>query len=93
MAVCGQYRCRDCRILKLYLHSGTQPVIESSQKVSVAPFYVDFDGIERYLKDLAISKFANYWDKVRFTTEKIIISRFKNSQLNLMFIEPNLDLL
>lgn len=64
MAVCGQYRCRDCRILKLYLHSGTQPVIESSQKVSVAPFYVDFDGIERYLKDLAISKFANYWDKI-----------------------------
>lgn len=67
LSACGQYRCRDCRRLDLYLHCGTQPVIESSQKVKTAPLYLDFDGIENALAGLKISKFSNLWNKVGAT--------------------------
>jgi len=64
LSACGQYRCRDCRRLNLFLHCSTQPVIESSQKVKTAPFLLDFDGIENTLQNLKISKFSNSWNKI-----------------------------
>lgn len=64
IGACGQYRCRDCRRLSLFLHCPTQPVIESSQKVKTAPLIIDFDGIESALQALPISKFTNFWDQI-----------------------------
>jgi len=61
---CGQYRCRDCRNLELYLHCSTQPVIESSTKIQTSPLILDFDGIETILEKMKISKFNNLWSKV-----------------------------
>ena len=63
---CGQYRCRDCRNLELYLHCSTQPVIESSTKIQTSPLILDFDGIEKILEKMKISKFNNLWSKVNF---------------------------
>ena len=69
---CGQYRCRDCRNLELFLHCSTQPVIESSTKIRTSPLILDFDGIETILEKMKISKFNNLWSKVSFD-EKIMI--------------------
>lgn len=60
----GQFRCRDCRNLKLFLHCKTQPVIESSTKVSFSPLVIDFPEIEILLKNLDYSRFSNLWSKV-----------------------------
>ena len=65
MSACGQFRCRDCRRLDLFLHCATQPVIESSQKIQTAPLIIDFESIENHLKNLNISKFTNHWNQVR----------------------------
>lgn len=61
---CGQYRCRDCRNLELYLHCSTQPVIESSTQIRSSPLILDFDGVETILEKMKISKFNNLWSKI-----------------------------
>ena len=65
VSACGQFRCRDCRRLDLFLHCATQPVIESSQKIQTAPLIIDFESIENHLQNLNISKFTNHWNQVR----------------------------
>lgn len=64
VSACGQFRCRDCRRLDLFLHCATQPVIESSQKIQTAPLIIDFESIENHLQNLNISKFTNHWNQI-----------------------------
>merc|ERR1712106_1009148 len=60
--VTGQLRTRDCRQLRLCLHCPTQPVIESTTKVTVSPVKMDFVGVENIA--MKHSKFNNQWHKI-----------------------------
>ncbi|CAG5089995.1 Oidioi.mRNA.OKI2018_I69.PAR.g12427.t1.cds [Oikopleura dioica] len=61
VTICGQLRTRDCRSMRLYLHCPTQPVIETTQKVTTYPLPIDFESIEEIVSDFGRSKFLNNW--------------------------------
>ncbi|EGB12705.1 hypothetical protein AURANDRAFT_7976, partial [Aureococcus anophagefferens] len=42
---CQQLRTRDCADTTFYLYAATEPIVESSQNLSFAPFNVAYDGL------------------------------------------------
>lgn len=55
---CKQLRTRDCSGCSIYLYSLTDPIIETSQQMSFAPFNGAYCGLERVRKQRSCFPFS-----------------------------------
>ncbi|KAG1692719.1 hypothetical protein DVH05_025197 [Phytophthora capsici] len=61
---CKQLRTRDCSSCSIYLYSLTDPIIETSQEITFAPFNGAYCGIERNFTDAHLEPTNNHWSQV-----------------------------
>ncbi|KAL7686733.1 putative cyclase-associated protein CAP/septum formation inhibitor MinC [Plasmopara halstedii] len=61
---CKQLRTRDCSDCSIYLYSLTDPIIETSQEMTFAPFNGAYCGIERNFADARLEPTNNHWSQV-----------------------------
>ncbi|KAK1935054.1 Protein XRP2 [Phytophthora citrophthora] len=61
---CKQLRTRDCSSCSIYLYSLTDPIIETSQDITFAPFNGAYCGIERNFTDARLEPTNNHWSQV-----------------------------
>ncbi|POM69618.1 Putative dolichyl-phosphate beta-glucosyltransferase [Phytophthora palmivora] len=61
---CKQLRTRDCSSCSIYLYSLTDPIIETSQQITFAPFNGAYCGIERNFTDAHLEPANNHWSQV-----------------------------
>ncbi|KAE8901442.1 hypothetical protein PF005_g11847 [Phytophthora fragariae] len=61
---CKQLRTRDCSSCSIYLYSLTDPIIETSQQMTFAPFNGAYCGIERNFADARLEPTNNHWSQV-----------------------------
>ncbi|KAJ8516954.1 hypothetical protein ON010_g18385 [Phytophthora cinnamomi] len=59
-----QLRTRDCSSCSIYLYSLTDPIIETSQDITFAPFNGAYCGIERNFTDARLEPINNHWSQV-----------------------------
>jgi len=58
---CQQFRVRDCQRCQLYLHSTTQPVIESSSGIALGCFSYHYKELKDQFKQSKLSVYTNFW--------------------------------
>ncbi|KAH8053620.1 hypothetical protein JL722_9466 [Aureococcus anophagefferens] len=58
---CQQLRTRDCADTTFYLYAATEPIVESSQNLSFAPFNVAYDGLGAQFEKAGFDPAANLW--------------------------------
>ncbi|KAF4034398.1 Tubulin binding cofactor C domain-containing protein [Phytophthora infestans] len=61
---CKQLRTRDCSGCSIYLYSLTDPIIETSQQMTFAPFNGAYCGIERNFTDARLEPANNHWSQL-----------------------------
>ncbi|KAG7391684.1 hypothetical protein PHYPSEUDO_003758 [Phytophthora pseudosyringae] len=61
---CKQLRTRDCMGCSIYLYSLTDPIIETSQQMTFAPFNGAYCGIERNFVDAHLEPTNNHWSQL-----------------------------
>lgn len=61
---CKQLRTRDCFDCSIYLYSLTDPIIETSEQMTFAPFNGAYCGIERNFTDARLEPTNNHWSQV-----------------------------
>eukprot|EP00913_Durusdinium_trenchii_P021979 g20652.t1 len=59
-----QFRVRDCSNCTFYLHCHTEPVIESSKELRIAPFNAKYPGLPKQFEEAGFDATKNYWNAV-----------------------------
>eukprot|EP00747_Dinoflagellata_sp_TGD_P112505 gnl/TRDRNA2_/TRDRNA2_171492_c0_seq1.p1 gnl/TRDRNA2_/TRDRNA2_171492_c0~~gnl/TRDRNA2_/TRDRNA2_171492_c0_seq1.p1 ORF type:complete len:1103 (+),score=237.74 gnl/TRDRNA2_/TRDRNA2_171492_c0_seq1:268-3309(+) len=62
--VTRQLRTRDCENCTIYLHTETEPVIETSQNMSFAPLSAEYPGLSQQFSDAKFNARSNFWSAV-----------------------------
>eukprot|EP00930_Biecheleria_cincta_P007801 TRINITY_DN10907_c0_g1_i2.p1 TRINITY_DN10907_c0_g1~~TRINITY_DN10907_c0_g1_i2.p1 ORF type:complete len:457 (+),score=73.85 TRINITY_DN10907_c0_g1_i2:25-1371(+) len=60
--VTRQLRTRDCVNCKFFLHTHTEPIIESSTDLGFAPFAASYPGLSRHFEEANMNAGTNYWN-------------------------------
>uniref|UniRef100_A0A183BJN5 C-CAP/cofactor C-like domain-containing protein n=1 Tax=Globodera pallida TaxID=36090 RepID=A0A183BJN5_GLOPA len=69
LAVCQQFRTRDCRQLVAHLFCATSPTIEETD-VTICPLLLNYSGLQTQMHAAGLSPFVNRWSQVHnFTPE------------------------
>uniref|UniRef100_A0A914I9E5 C-CAP/cofactor C-like domain-containing protein n=1 Tax=Globodera rostochiensis TaxID=31243 RepID=A0A914I9E5_GLORO len=69
LAVCQQFRTRDCRQLIAHLFCATSPTIEETD-VTICPLLLNYSGLQTQMHAAGLSPFVNRWSQVHnFTPE------------------------
>ncbi|KAL3077570.1 hypothetical protein niasHS_012276 [Heterodera schachtii] len=69
LAVCQQFRTRDCRQLVAHLFCATSPTIEETD-VTICPLLLNYSELLPQMHSAGLSPFVNHWSKVHnFTPE------------------------
>nr|CAD2159019.1 unnamed protein product [Meloidogyne enterolobii] len=63
LAICQQFRTRDCRHLNAHLFCTTCPTIEETD-LEVAPLLLNYCGLQSQMHAAGISPFSNRWNQV-----------------------------
>uniref|UniRef100_A0A1I8AZI3 C-CAP/cofactor C-like domain-containing protein n=1 Tax=Meloidogyne hapla TaxID=6305 RepID=A0A1I8AZI3_MELHA len=63
LAICQQFRTRDCRHLSAHLFCTTCPTIEETD-LEVAPLLLNYCGLQTQMYTAGISPFSNRWNQV-----------------------------
>ncbi|KAL5266989.1 hypothetical protein ACHWQZ_G004133 [Mnemiopsis leidyi] len=61
---CQQFRTRDCKRIDTYLHSNTQPIIESSVGMKFACLQINYPLLADQVKSSGVSLFNNEWSNI-----------------------------
>ncbi|KAF5827653.1 tubulin binding cofactor C-domain-containing protein, partial [Dunaliella salina] len=61
---CRQLRTRDCRNLDISLFCATQPSLETSTGIQIAPWNGSYPGIEEHMRLAHLDTAKNMWDQV-----------------------------
>eukprot|EP00434_Breviolum_minutum_P038771 symbB.v1.2.034406.t1/scaffold4435.1/size39697/1 len=59
-----QFRVRDCINCTFYLHCHTEPVIEASKDLRIAPFHAKYPGLKKQFQDAGFDSALNFWNAV-----------------------------
>ncbi|CAE8601657.1 unnamed protein product [Polarella glacialis] len=59
-----QLRTRDCKDCKFFLHSHTEPIIESSKDLSFGPFCASYPGLSRHFEESQLDGGRNFWSAI-----------------------------
>jgi len=59
-----QLRTRDCKDCIFYLHSHTEPIIESSQDLAFAPFSASYPGLTQHFEGAKLDAGKNFWSAI-----------------------------
>lgn len=62
--VTRQLRTRDCKDCKFFLHSHTEPIIESSKDLAFAPFSASYPGLTRHFEEAKLDAGNNFWSAI-----------------------------
>lgn len=61
VAICRQFRTRDCKNLDASLLCGSKPIVESSKNVRFGCFDTHYEGLQQHLADLRFDPLRNFW--------------------------------
>lgn len=65
MSATTQLRLRDCKDIHLFSACESDPIIESSQNVNVAPYFLTYEGIDDHFTAAKLDNFkATHWGNV-----------------------------
>jgi len=64
IALCGQFRARDCTRLDVALLVSSRPALEDSTGVRVAPCLLEWPGLADQLRAAGLSPLVNRWSEV-----------------------------
>ena len=79
---CGQFRCRNLYDSVVYLYVANDPIIESSNNLTFAPFNVGYPHLDEQVKAAGLNPDVNKWDQIfDFTT--------KDQGLNYQVMDPS----
>jgi len=59
-----QFRTRDCTNCTFYLHSHTEPIIETSSDISLAPFAAEYPGLAAQFREAKFDLERNFWSAI-----------------------------
>eukprot|EP00933_Yihiella_yeosuensis_P040263 TRINITY_DN34530_c0_g1_i1.p1 TRINITY_DN34530_c0_g1~~TRINITY_DN34530_c0_g1_i1.p1 ORF type:complete len:461 (-),score=97.52 TRINITY_DN34530_c0_g1_i1:74-1456(-) len=59
-----QLRTRNCKDCKFFLHAHTEPIIESSEELSFAPFSASYPGLSRHFEEAKFNAGKNMWKAI-----------------------------
>lgn len=59
-----QLRTRDCVDCKFFLHSHTEPIIESSKDLAFAPFAASYPGVAEHFREAKMDADRNFWNAI-----------------------------
>ena len=59
----GQIRTRDCKNCKIFLFSGTEPVIEASKGMEIGCYGLQYFEIANHFEKAGMSVFNNKWSE------------------------------
>lgn len=59
-----QLRTRNCVGCNFFLHSHTEPIIESSKDLGFAPFAASYPGLAQHLSQAAMDPGKNFWNAI-----------------------------
>jgi len=59
---CKQLRTRDCKNCVFYLHSQTEPAIETSERLSFAPFAAEYPELTAQFEETHFDNSKNFWN-------------------------------
>ncbi|CAE8640158.1 unnamed protein product, partial [Polarella glacialis] len=62
--VTRQFRVRDCTNCTFYVHCHTEPVIESSKDLRIAPFCAEYPGLSEHFREAKFDPAKNFWGAV-----------------------------
>ncbi|CAE7290557.1 rp2 [Symbiodinium necroappetens] len=65
-----QFRVRECINCTFYLHCHTEPIIESSKDLRVAPFCAEYPGLSQQFREAKFDPAKNFWNAIYDFTGK-----------------------
>ncbi|CAE7451415.1 rp2 [Symbiodinium sp. CCMP2592] len=65
-----QFRVRECINCTFYLHCHTEPIIESSKDLRVAPFCAEYPGLSQQFREAKFDPTKNFWNAIYDFTGK-----------------------
>jgi len=83
---CQQLRLRDCKNMRIFLHSQTGPIIESSSNIRFGCYSYDYFGITKHFKEHGFYLLKNLWFSVYDFTPAVDYETCNHSLL-----EPSID--
>ena len=61
---CKQLRTRDCVNCRVFLYSKTDPIIEASHTMLLAPFMASYHGLSNHMKSARLEPQYNHWKRI-----------------------------
>ncbi|XP_038052962.1 protein XRP2-like isoform X2 [Patiria miniata] len=61
---CQQFRSRDCKSIDVFLHCGSQPIIEASTKMRFGCFQCHYPELPDQFSKSGLSPYRNTWDNI-----------------------------
>merc|ERR1712124_237982 len=61
---CQQLRTRDCKNCTFYLYSKTEPIIETSENLSFAPWTAKYPKCSQQFEQINFDPARNYWNAI-----------------------------
>jgi hypothetical protein len=61
---CKQLRTRDCVNCRVFLYSKTDPIIEASHTMLLAPFMASYPGLSKHMKSARLEPQYNHWKRI-----------------------------
>ncbi|XP_022086906.1 protein XRP2-like [Acanthaster planci] len=61
---CQQFRSRDCKAIDVFLHCGSQPIIEASTKMRFGCFQYQYPELTDQFTKSGLSPYRNLWDNI-----------------------------
>jgi len=61
---CRQFRTRDCKNCTFYVYSASEPGIELSEGLSIAPFTAEYPGLTRQFEEARLNANVNFWSAI-----------------------------
>jgi hypothetical protein len=73
---CKQLRTRDCVNCRVFLYSKTDPIIEASHTMLLAPFMASYPGLASHMKSAKLEPQYNHWKRIfDFSADDIKLPR------------------
>ncbi|XP_065829487.1 protein XRP2-like [Oscarella lobularis] len=64
LVACQQFRTRDCKKMRVFLHCSTKPIIESSTGMQFGCYQANYPKLEDHFSAAGISLFENNWSNI-----------------------------
>eukprot|EP00439_Symbiodinium_sp_Y106_P033342 s5465_g3.t19 len=77
-----QFRVRECINCTFYLHCHTEPIIESSKDLRVAPFCAEYPGLSQQFREAKFDPTKNFWNAIYDFTGKAESSNWQIPSLD-----------